>query len=94
MAWYALYLWSKPWRKKPMYSWVRWYKYKLYQDWYNSLFDEDKVLWDKMVEEDKRKREKEAKDSIGRILYMYNMLTSKTDSMYLRSPKLLRDIYK
>ena len=61
MAWYALYKWSKPWRVKPMYNWVTWYSNKLYQEWYDSLTEEEQAYIDEQIKKRKEQRELEAR---------------------------------
>lgn len=59
MAWYALYKWFRPWRKIPYVNMIQMYRKHLYDEWYNSLSDEDKKKEDKRIDDLKAKKDKE-----------------------------------
>lgn len=42
MVWYALYKWFIPWRKTPYMNYISWYKQILYDEWFESLPEEEK----------------------------------------------------
>jgi len=42
MAWHALYKWFIPWRKIQYVNRISEYKVLLYDNWFNSLSEEDK----------------------------------------------------
>ena len=73
MAWYAE-LKRRGWYCINGGNAIRWYKKKLYDDWYNSLTEEQKL----QLEENKRKREerrwREAQEAVGRLLSMTTMM--------------------
>lgn len=53
MAWYALYKWFSPWRKKPYTNYILWYSAKLYEEWFKLLPKEEQT---KLLERKKRER--------------------------------------
>lgn len=69
MAWYAE-LKRRKWYCINQFNAIRWYHQYLYDEWYNSLTDEQK----QRLEENKRKREeqrrKEAHEAIQRLAFM------------------------
>lgn len=82
MAFWALYKWFAPWRKRSFTNYINWYRGKLYNDWYNSLSEEDQKLVDEMIEEDKRKERKKLQASIQGINYIMNYIYQRTDGYY------------
>jgi hypothetical protein len=50
MGWYALYKWFSKFRKTPYTNMINWYKEKLFLDWYDSLTEEEKDKYNKIVE--------------------------------------------
>lgn len=88
MAWYKLYLWSKPWRKSPMYNCISWYKGVLYKEWYNNLTPEQREEWDRLVEEDKRKKKEESDRAWAAICGMYSWISRYVDVEYIRKHRL------
>jgi len=59
MGWYSLYRWYRTFRKSPSTNYISWYKQYLYEEWYNSLSEEDKSTEDDRIrrlrDEDNRK---------------------------------------
>lgn len=41
MAWWALYNWFVQFRKTPYDHWIFWYKKYLYDEWFNSLSEDE-----------------------------------------------------
>lgn len=68
MAFWAVY--GKPWFKKPFPNMIYLYKKKLYDDWFNSLSEEDKQKHLDYLERKKKKREEDFRRlmSIPKIL--------------------------
>lgn len=64
MAWYALWKWFSAFRTTPYENMISWYSGKLYQDWYNSLTDEQKAR----LEEYRRQKRERAIKNIASIM--------------------------
>lgn len=57
MAWYALYKWFRTFRKSRYVNYISIYKKYLYDQWFNSLSEEDKQSELKRIElEEERRR--------------------------------------
>lgn len=84
MAFWALYKWFAPWRKRPFTNWIKWYRKKLYDDWYNSLSEEDQKLVDEMIMDDKRKEREKLQATIQGINHIMNYIYHKSDGYYFR----------
>lgn len=61
-------------------NWIRWYRKKLYDDWYNSLTPEELEELRKQEEEERRKRNAEYKAA----LYTLYTLPTIINSMFRR----------
>ena len=78
MAFWKVY--SKPWfKRKDIPNMIAWYKRKLYDDWYNSLSDEDKALQDEYLARKKKEKELKARRALETINIL---MSSLADSPY------------
>lgn len=75
MAWYALWKWFSPFRTTPYTDMIFWYKGYLYQQWYNSLTDEQK---ERLEEYRRKKRER----TIREFASLMGALSSVTKGSY------------
>lgn len=66
MAWYVLYKWFIPWMKTPYTNMISMYKQYLYDEWYNSLTDEQKIK----VKEYQERKEANRKKELYKSLFM------------------------
>ena len=71
MAWYALYKWFIPWRKTPYINMISMYKRYLYDEWFNSLSEEDQI---KVKEIEKRSEEKRKRDLFSSLYMMKHFI--------------------
>lgn len=76
MAWYALYKWFRSFRKTPYVDMIQAYRKQLYDEWYNSLTDEQRDHYDEMLRR-QREQDKASLDrsfvAMGNIFsHMYN----------------------
>jgi len=78
MAWYALWKWFIPWRKIRYTNWQRFYKNYLYDEWFNSLSDEDKDKENRRILYDKMKRTRDIEISLLRLKAMTDTLNITT----------------
>lgn len=79
MAWYALWKWFIQFRKRPYTNWVVWYSNKLYDEWFDSLTEEQQ----KKIIEYRRKKEaaqhKRAQQSLAMMSAMCAMLDKRSN---------------
>ena len=80
MAWFALYKWFSKFRKTPYTNYITVYKCKLYDEWFNSLSEEDK---NKVLKYQKEKREKRRKE----VNTFFKMLECINSELYRISDK-------
>lgn len=73
MAWWALYKWFRPWRKTPYINYIQVYRKKLFDEWYESLTEEEKEIYQKNL---KAKKERDRKHTMQllNLLYAYPSL--------------------
>lgn len=88
MAWFALYKWFIPWRKTPYINLISWYKRYLYDMWYESLSEDNKVRERERVQklENKRIREGEiALEHLSQIMAAMNRMARniKVENMWI-----------
>lgn len=85
MAWYAE-LKRKCWYCICGVDMIREYKQKLYDDWYNSLTDEQKERLKEIRRKKREKAEYEFNTAMMQLFSMYSVLSSRVPNKY-------RDIY-
>jgi len=84
MAWYAE-LKRRRWYCINGGNAIRWYKRKLYDEWWTSLSEEEKAAVEENRKRAKEKRERAAKAAVGRLLSMTAMmagLSERTGNKY------------
>ena len=96
MAWYAE-LKRRKWYCINGIDMILLYKQKLYDDWYNSLTDEQKQRLEEYRKEKEEKRKHEAKMALAKLGVMYNMMNEIThgrmgDYMEAASARLVNRI--
>lgn len=74
MAWYSLYKWFIPWRKTPYTNMISWYKRFLYDEWFESLSEEDKQKETKRIADIRAKREREGREALEHLGQLYSMV--------------------
>lgn len=79
MAWYAE-LKRRKWYCINSLDMVYWYSKKLYDDWYNSLTDEQK----QQLEEYRKAREKQSREEIQRLFGLLTFYTCYVNDMLRR----------
>lgn len=67
MAWYALYKWFSTFRKTPYVNMIQAYRKLLYDEWWNSLSEEQQKMWEKKWKEEK---EQEKRDTYRSLMAM------------------------
>lgn len=73
MAFWAVY--GKPWYKRTDFqNQIYLFKLYLFEQWYNSLSDEDREAYDKRKEAYDKRRKEDYQESINRLRYIYNTL--------------------
>lgn len=77
MAWYAE-LNRRRWYCINGIDMIRLYKQKLYNDWYNSLTDEQKQRLERYEKEKAEKRKQDARMALARLGIMYNVMNEVT----------------
>lgn len=73
MAWYAE-LKRRKWYCINAVDMIHWYKCKLYNDWYNSLTDEQKQQLEEYQTAKAEKNRREAREALQRLLLMSAMV--------------------
>ena len=61
---------------------IRWYRKYLYDEWYNSLTDEQKQKLEEYRRKKKEKEEREAKEAIQRLAYMTATIAGLSNRKY------------
>lgn len=74
MAWYAE-LKRRKWYCINQFDAIKWYKKYLYDEWYNSLTDEQKERLEEYRRKKKEKTEKEAQEALLRLVQMTAMVS-------------------
>lgn len=71
MAFWSLYKWFSKFRKRPYINYINLYKQKLFNDWYESLTENEKEEYQikKKIEKEKRK-----KRDAEMLLYFTNIM--------------------
>lgn len=92
MAWYAIYKWASPFRKRPFeVNWTAWYSEKLYNEWFDSLSEEDQQ---KIIAYREAKKEQREKANRAHMLALMNIMRALGGDRFLESvymtSKLLR----
>lgn len=76
MAWYAE-LKRRKWYCINGINMIQLYKQKLYDDWYNSLTDEQKQRLDEYRKEKEEKRKHDAQMALARLMSIFSLYPSK-----------------
>lgn len=74
MGWYSLYKWFRTFRKSPSTNYISWYKHYLYNEWYDSLSDEDKLREDDRVRRLREHEHQRTQDALRALGMMYSMV--------------------
>lgn len=77
MAWYALWKWFIKFNKRPYINYINIYKDYLYDKWYESLTDEQKIRVEKIKKQKEEKRIREIKQlmmflGLSKFIYQNN----------------------
>lgn len=91
MAWYAE-LKRRKWYCINGIDMIRIYKQKLYDDWYNSLTDEQKQRLEEYRKEKAEKRKRDAEIALARLGMMFNVMNQVTHGRmgdYMESARLI-----
>ena len=94
MAWYAE-LKRRKWYCINGIDMIHLYKRKLYDDWYNSLTDEEKQRLEECRKENAEKRKRDAEMALARLGLLFNTMTGVTHGRmgdYIESTKLMNKI--
>lgn len=67
MAWYALYKWFISFRKRTYVDYISWYKQYLYDEWFNSLSEEEQQLALEYQQKLRDKRKREGEMALARL---------------------------
>ena len=81
MAWYAE-LKRRKWYCIKGIDMIYIYQKHLYDEWYNSLTDEQKQRLEESLKATKEKREREAREAIQRLAIMTGVIGSRTTNKY------------
>lgn len=82
MAWYALYKWFIPWRKIKYINRINEHKVYLYDEWFNSLSEEDQQKELNRIEEIRERRRRKVKQTLHTINAVTSYLYNKTSDPY------------
>lgn len=74
MAWYAE-LKRRGWYCINKWNAIAWYKKCLYNAWWNSLSEEEKAVVERNRELAAKRREREAKEAVGRLMSITAMMS-------------------
>ena len=94
MAWYAE-LKRRKWYCINGIDMMRIYKQKLYDDWYNSLTDEQKQRLEEYRKAKAEKRKRDAEIALARLEMMFNVMNQVTHGRmgdYMESARLMNNI--
>ena len=84
MAWYAE-LKRRQWYCINGGSATQWYRRKLYDDWYNSLTEEQKLRLEENKKKRAEQRDKELKQTMSQLLSMTAMMAGTYGGLYDKS---------
>lgn len=93
MAWYALYKWFIPWRKTSYTNWIIWYKRYLYDEWFNSLSEDEQAVElerKKMIME---KRKRDVQNALAALIGMNAILNRYTHDSISSYSDFINDFY-
>lgn len=94
MAWYAE-LKRRKWYRINGIDMIRIYKQKVYDDWYNSLTDEQKQRLEEYRKAKAWKRKRDAEIALARLGMMFNVMNQVTHERmgdYMESARLMNKI--
>ena len=74
MAWWALYNWFVQFRKTPYDHWIFWYKKYLYDEWFNSLSEDEQRNELKRIRLKEEKRKIELERLMNGMAMMYSTM--------------------
>jgi hypothetical protein len=77
MAWYALYRWFAGFRKKPYINYIGWYKQYMYDNWFDSLSDEDKATEQERISKLKADDEYKSRTAVAMLCEVMNIMADK-----------------
>jgi hypothetical protein len=81
MAWYAE-LKRRRWYCIKSVDMIHFYKKYLYDEWYNSLTEEQKLRLEEYRKKEKERKERETLEALYRLQYMTSVLKSKCSGYY------------
>lgn len=94
MAWYAE-LKRRKWHCINGIDMIRLYKQKLYDDWYNSLTDEQKQRLEEYRKEEAEQRKRDAEMALARLWWLYSFMDEATHGKmdeYMECTRLMNKI--
>ena len=81
MAWYAE-LKRRKWYCIRAVDMIRVYKKHLYDEWYNSLTEEEKLRLEEYRKKEKERKEREAQEALYKLAYMTALIRTKGTGHY------------
>lgn len=88
MAWFALYKWFAPWRKISYVNWISWYKSYLYDTWYGSLSEDDKLKEKERLRKIKEKRIREGEMALKHFYQILGTMNKMTHDIMFEQMRI------
>lgn len=94
MGWYALYKWFKPWRKTSYRNMISWYKRFLYDEWFESLSEDDKQKEIKRIDAIEARRKRDGQEALEHIGQLYSTINRWSGGRMGEYTQILNDMNK
>lgn len=94
MGWYSLYRWFIQWSKRPYINRIEWFKQHLYDEWFNSLSENEQRNELQRQADLKQRRKEQCLTALACLGTMYNQLDRSTNGSLGVYSEILRDMTK
>lgn len=89
MAWWALAKWFLPWCKSRRTNWVSWYKGYLYEQWFNSLSEEEQKNEIARIRKERELEKRRSEAAIRNFRQLARIIRDNCDREYFDMIKYL-----
>ena len=92
MGWYSLYRWFIQWSKRLYINRIEWFKQHLYQEWFNTLSEDEQRIELKRQEELRRKRKEQSLTALACLCAIHSQLDRATNGSVRMYSEICRDM--